>query len=149
MSKYDAKTFDEGFEKPESSLFKYGKVGDVIKGTLMGFKMVPGKFGPEEVRVYEIKAEGGQFHPLEDGVPWEKPIEIEAGVSYSIFEKPIFADEIRRAKPGQKLIIRYLEDGKSKSNGKVYKVIECKLGGMDESAVDEFGDVKDEEIPFV
>lgn len=134
-SKYDEKSFDSGFEKPAAKAFAFGKPGDVIKGTLVAKKPFEGKFG--ETIIYSIEASAGQYHQIVDDVVDKDPTEIKEGEEYSIFERSIFKDDISRAVVGQEILIRYVEDRKSKNNGKMYKYIVCKLGAMPEPAEDE------------
>ncbi len=64
MSKYAADKMDEGTEVAAmpSRWFKFGKVGDVIKGYLVGKEQKPNEFKPGEMQtVYEIEAIAGDF----------------------------------------------------------------------------------------
>lgn len=130
MSNYDEKSFDEGFEKPESNRVDFGKPGDVIKGTLVDRRAFNGSFGP--TTIYEVIADGGRYHSLDENKqPKAQPTEVVPGERYSFFEKAIFHDDIKKAEVGRKILVRFVEERKSKKNGKNYKYIVCKLGELD------------------
>lgn len=126
---------EEGFKKPEVNSWKPGKPGDAIKGIFTGrVRSFEGQYG--DTRIYELVGIEGEFHQIdEEGKPTDPVINIEPGLTYSIFERMTFASDIERAKPGQKIIIRFTEFRKPKSGGKPYKMVECLLGPMDEEWV--------------
>jgi len=125
-----AEDFDAGFEKPQSNSWKPGKEGDVIKGVYLSTKEVEGKYGP--VKVHELRGLAGKFHNIkEDETVDEAETEVVAGESYVAWGRSTFDDDIAKAKPGQQVILRFIEMRKPKSGGKPYKMVECKLGGMD------------------
>ena len=129
-----ADAFDEGYERPPSAWVKWGKVGDVIKGTYIGNVDRTNKDGSVQ-HVYEIKAEAGSyfyFEKQEDGSIKmdEEQTMVEAGQVYMVGGKKIIDNVMRRAKIGQKVLFRFSDTFKM-SQG-VAKTIEVKLGGMDE-----------------
>jgi hypothetical protein len=121
-------SMDEGFvEVKAGSSFKFGAPGDYIKGTYRGFSMFDGVYGP--TKSHKIEAEDGVYHEIDkDSMqPVGEAIAVTPGSLCSILEKPIFADKIAQAKEGQRVIIRFEDLRKSKSNGKNYKNIVVKL----------------------
>lgn len=127
-----ANDFDAGFEKPVSNMWKPGKEGDVIKGVYVGFKEVDSKFNDEKTKIHEVTAIAGSFHNVTEdasgaNVVDENATEVKADESYVFYEKSTFADDIAKAVPGQKVIVRFIEWRKPKSGGKPYKYVECKL----------------------
>lgn len=123
---------EEGFKKPEVNTWKPGKPGDAIKGIVTGaVRAFEGQYG--ETHIYELVGIEGEYHQLnDDGQPTDDVVVIEPGLTYALFERATFADDLKRAKPGQKVIIRFTELRKPKSGGKPYKFVECLLGPMDE-----------------
>ena len=102
--------FDEGYERPPSAWVKWGKVGDVIKGTYIGNVDRTNKDG-------SIKMD-------------EEQTMVEAGQVYMVGGKKIIDNVMRRAKIGQKVLFRFSDTFKMPQG--VAKTIEVKLGGMDE-----------------
>ena len=131
------KQMDEsGFEKPESNAFKFTKPGDAIKGVFLESKDFSGSFGP--TRSYSVRAIEGFFHNVsKDGVVDEKPTDVVPGEVYYFFGKNTFSEDLNKAVPGQQVIVKFVDERKSKSNGKNYKYIEAMLGKMDEAYFEE------------
>ncbi len=109
---------------------KWGKVGDNIKGTLVAVRTMesrlPGKEG-EEVNIYEIKADGGEFHDMDaDNKPINPPIEVRAGEYWNIGGKDMLDRQFRNIKNGTKVGLKFTEEIASKTKGfnatKVLKV---------------------------
>ena len=138
------KALDEsGFAKPESNSFKFGKSGDAIKGVLTDVRDFDGKFG--QTKIFTVEAIEGFFHDVsEDGVVADAATELKAGESYYFFGKNTFTDDLLKAKLGQQIIVKFVEERKSKANGKKYKYIEAMLGKMDEN----YGTPVAAEVPF-
>lgn len=132
---------DEGFaEVKAGNAFKFGAPGDYIKGKYLGFSMFEGKFGT--TKSHKVEAEEGLYHEIDADtmLPIGDALPLVAGATYSVIEKPIFAEKIAQAKEGQRLIVRFDELKKSKATGKNYKMINVKL---------ETGFKAVEEVPFM
>lgn len=126
----DNQDFDAGFEKPKANMWKPGKHGNVIKGVYLGSKAFEGKYGATES--HEFKGIAGHFNGIDESEKVdENPTQIVPGETYIVMDRTTIHDDIKRAKIGQQVIIRYVEDRKPKSGGKPYKYVEAKLGPMD------------------
>lgn len=126
--------FDAGFSVPATNNFKWGKPGDVIRGTLLSVSSFEGTYGP--CKRYEIKADAGSFHNINedekgDFVADDKPTELVAGETYAVLGKSMLDDAWSKAKVGQKVLGRFVEMRKPKAGGKPYKFLEGKVGPMD------------------
>lgn len=130
----DRKKFD--FEKDagdevQSPWVKWGKEGDFIKGTLIAVRemtsKLPGKEG-QKVPVYEIKADDGSFHIVDETTkkPVEPAIVINAGEVYNLEGRPIVERQMRNIKLGTKVTLGYVETQPPRNKGfnplKVIKV---------------------------
>ena len=122
--------FDEG-NAVASNWFKTNvPLEDKISGTLIAKKQVkstlPGKEG-ELVWVYELKADMGSYHELDDKKKIiETPVTVAAGDFYSIGGKPMIDRQMQNIKIGQKVGLKFIEEVPSKTKGfapqKVVKV---------------------------
>lgn len=110
---------------------RWGKVGDYIEGNLADVREVnsnlPGKEG-ERVKVYEIKARGGEFHLLDDKKnPVEPAEKVEMGEIYMVGGRQGIDAQMRRIKIGQDVELRFTDEKPSKKKGfnalKIIKVL--------------------------
>lgn len=99
---------------------KFNVVGDNINGTLIAVRemksRLPGKEG-EMVKVYEIKADGGEFHDSKDKKIIEVPIKIQPNEFWNVGGGFILDAAMRNIKLGQKIGIKYTGDKASKQAG--------------------------------
>jgi len=145
--------FDEGYERPPSNYIKWGKIGDVIKGTYIGNFKQRGKNGQEQT-VYEIEVEAGQYHNIKEipegsrnYVVDEKPTVLIKGEIYNVGGKKIIDNVMRRARIGQKVLMRYINDFPTPAG--IAKTVETKLGPINEDFLNSNSDdIKVEQIPF-
>lgn len=91
----------------------WGKQGDYIAGTLIAVRemtsKLPEKQG-EKVPVYEIKADRGEFHKIDDDKkPIEPPITIEVGDIWNLGSKQMLDRQLRNVKLGTKIGIKFTE----------------------------------------
>lgn len=121
--------FDDKNEVPNNWV-TWGKEGDNIIGTLIAVRemtsTLPGKEG-EKVAVYEIKADAGSFHTLDDKKnPVEPAVEINADDIWNVGGKPIIDRQMRNIKLGTKIAMKYTETNAPRTKGfnplKVIKV---------------------------
>lgn len=94
---------------------------DKITGTLIAIRemksTLPGNEG-ELVKIYELKADAGSFHELDDKKKViEEPIVVEAGSIWSIGGRPIIDRQMQNVKIGQKIGLKYIEEVPSKTKG--------------------------------
>ncbi len=120
----------EGFAKPQAMSWKPGAPGDSIQGIFTGIvKDYTGEYGT--TKIYEIVGVEGSWNVNDaDDKPTGVIGKVEPGGLYSIWERMTFADDIKRAKRGQQIIVEFVDVRKNK-NGKSYKYVECQLGPMD------------------
>ena len=139
---------EEGYKKPEVNSWKPGSPGDAIKGIFTGIvRQFEGQYGV--THIYDVLGIEGSFHNIdEDGKPTDEVVTILPGQTYAVFERSTFADDIKRAKAGQRIIIRFTELRKPKSGGKPYKMVECLLGPMDEEWLKENKQENNNSEPF-
>ena len=118
---------------------KWGKVGDSIFGTLISVRSKTGvnQFnGKTEVsQVYEIKADGGEYHDIDAKKnPIEPAIVVKQGEIYNVGGHFTFDPVMKNIKLGQKLKIAFTEEKPSAKKGnapmKIRKVYS--KGVMDE-----------------
>lgn len=127
----------------KNSFWKKGKIGDNIIGTLISVREIqsqlPGRES-EMTKIYEIKADGGEYHDLDDKKNAVEPaIAINEGEVWQVGggskEHPSMIDnQFRNIKLGQKVKVEYADDKPAKKKGfndlKVVKVYTN--GKMDE-----------------
>lgn len=94
---------------------------DKITGTLIAIRemksTLPGKEG-EMVKIYELKADSGSFHKLDEKKKViEEPVVVEAGSIWSIDGKPIIDRQMRNIKIGQKIGLKFIEEVPAKKKG--------------------------------
>lgn len=125
----DLNKLDEGMSTPpKSGSWKPGRPGDVVKGTYVGSKPFEGDYGP--TTIYNLKVIVGQYHQILDGkknITADEPTVLTEGEVIGVFEHPTFKDQIARAQPGQKVLLRFTEWKKTKDGRGEYKFIDCKL----------------------
>lgn len=127
----------------KNSWVKFNKIGDYIAGTLIAVREIKSQLPNQEgqmTKVFEIKADEGEFHDLDD-----KKQVIEAAIAVNAEEiwnlgggskeKPSMLDaQFRNIKLGQKVKVEYVDDKPAKQKGfnpmKVKKVYTN--GKMDE-----------------
>lgn len=134
----DATSEDQfaGMEEAKLPYVKMGEVGDWFKGVLIANdREVPNQLSQksEMQKVYEFKMIGGKFHNLDDEKkPIEPAIIIEAGSMWTFFGKPAIATQMRLAKLGQIIGVRFTEKKPAKVKGhNPTHVVKVYLGEMD------------------
>lgn len=127
----------------KNSFWKKNKIGDYLVGTLISVREIqsslPGR-EKEMTKIYEIKADEGSFHDLDDAKQVIEPaIVVQAGEIWNVGggskEHPSILDnQFRNIKLGQKVKIEYTDTKPPKTKGfnpmKVVKVFTN--GKMDE-----------------
>lgn len=113
--------FDSANEVPSNWVKFNVENEDKIMGTLVAIRemksTLPGKEG-EMVKIYEVKADYGSFHGIDDKkkvIP--EPIVVEAGEFWSIGGKPIIDRQMTNVKVGQKVGFKFTEEQASKTKG--------------------------------
>jgi hypothetical protein len=119
----------------KTSAIKFGKIGDWFKGTLVGNdRQVPNKLSAEKEMqtIYEFKIHGGEFHNIVNNVPVADTTVLKEGDFWSYFAKPAIQAQMRNAKLGQIVGMRFVEERPNSTAGlNATKVIKVYLGGMD------------------
>jgi len=97
-------------------------VGDNIHGTLVSVREVnstlPNSKPGDKTKVYEVKADGGSFHDLDDKKKViEEAVEIGAGEIGNIGGGFMLSVQFRNIKLGQKVKIEYTGDKAAKAKG--------------------------------
>ena len=125
------KTKDEFFDDAniaQANWFKFEKIGDSIKGTLIAVRQQAGRDNYPDQEVYELKTEEGEI--------WN--------VGFSV-EKTYVTNRMRNVKLGQKVGFMFKDEIPSKTKGYApAKSIEVYVGGMDESYEEPEKDPTDE-----
>jgi hypothetical protein len=117
-----ATSWDDEKNEVSSSWVKFNvPMEDKIFGTLISKRQVkssiPGKEG-EMVWVYELKADSGSFHEVDESkkvVP--KPIVVNDGDIWSVGGKPSIDAQMRNIKRGQKIGFKFIDEKPSKTKG--------------------------------
>lgn len=129
--------FDEKNEqKVKYNNIKFGKIGDWFKGTLTdNTRQIVNNLSPkkEMQTIYEFKAKGGSFHDI-----IKKQVQADATIitpdefwSY-ITSKPSIIQQLKNAKIGQVIGLRFTEMKEAKTPGfDDAKIIKVYLGEMD------------------
>lgn len=133
----DKELFSDANES-KSAFVKFGKVGDYVQGTLVGMRAVnsslPGKEN-ELVKIYEFLASGGEFHEMDDNKnPIDPSVKIEPNTYWLVGGKPGIDNQMRKAKIGQIIGMKFADTKAAKTKGfNATKIIKVYLGKMDES----------------
>lgn len=128
----------------KGSWVSWGKIGDSVKGTIVDRYERPDTLskvkGAMQV-IYEIKVMSGSFHALlkqeggGPGKPADEPTILKEGEIWNIGCKPTLAAQMKNAKIGQIVGLKFMETVKSKTPGnydaKIVKVFT--QGVMDEA----------------
>jgi len=135
MSESTQDIFDPANEV-KSVWLKWGQPKDFIEGTLIDIReiesQIPGKEG-EMNKIYEIRANSGSFHDLDEKKnPVPEATVLAQGDVWTVGGKPGIDSQMRNAKIGQKVGMRFVEEKPSKTKGfNPTKVIKIFLGAMD------------------
>ncbi len=130
----------EGMKESRRSQVKFGKVGDWFKGTLVDdTRELQNKLSPkkEMQKVYEFKMHGGSFHNIIEKAPGRYDAEEEAtvigkGEFYTYIAKEVVQSQMRNAKIGQVIGMRFTEDRPPTTPGfNSTKIIKVYLGEID------------------
>lgn len=125
-----------GMTEVRTNAIKWGKVGDWFKGTLTdNSREVANKLSAnhEMQKVFEFKMHGGSYHNInEDRSIATDPTIIAKDSFMSVFAKGAVAGQMRNAKLGQVIGMRFVEEKKSSTPGfNPTKVIKVFLGDQD------------------
>lgn len=129
--------FDEKNEvKVVYKTLAWGKVGDWFKGTLTDNtrQIVNNLSQKKEMQtIFEFKAHGGAFHDIVKKQVSEQATEVAKGDFWSmITSKPAMLSQLKNAKLGQVIGLRFAEVKESKTPGyDDAKIIKVYLGEMD------------------
>ncbi len=137
----------EGMSEAKRPQVKFGKVGDWFKGVITSNdREIENKLSAkhEMQTIYEFKMQGGSFHGIQDKVVDMEPTVIEKGEFYSYFAKGAVQAQLKGAKLGQVVGLRYAEERPNPQPGlNATKIIKVYLGEMDsEYQGEQGGDVK-------
>ena len=115
-------TWDDPSNEVTSNWVKfYVPLEDKVLGTLIAKRTmkssIPGKEN-EDVMVYELKADEGSFHTVDDKkVLVPEPIVINAGEIWSVGGKNSIDVQMRNVKIGQKVGFKFIDEFPSKTKG--------------------------------
>ena len=129
---------EQNWQEVKASIVSWGKVGDVIEGTLtdVSIREVQDQVkGLVKKKVYEIRADSGQYHETDDKKnPIEPPVICNSGDYFKVWGgKDVIDDPMRKAKLGQKVKMIFAEEGEPKKKGySGFKLIKTYLGAMDD-----------------
>lgn len=114
----------------KSPIIDWGEVGDNINGTFIGANKAETQYGPNIL--YEIKADGGEYHVITDKVVAKEVTEIPAGEIWAVWGRgEMFDSQMKRIKFGQKLGIKFMESRPS-TKGNPAKIVKIfTTGEMD------------------
>ncbi len=147
------------WQEVKNSFAKFNKIGDNIMGTLISVREIqsqlPGK-EKEMVKIYEIKADGGEFHDIDaKKVVIEEPIVIKEGEIWNVGggskESPKMIDnKFRNIKLGQKVRVEFTDEKPARKKGfNPLKVINVYTNGkFDEAFVAELEEKAKTEAEF-
>ena len=134
-----------GMDESKSSIIKFGKIGDWFKGTLTdNTREIENTLSAnhEMQRIFEFKAIGGSLHGITDKVPNATADDAVAGAFYSLFAKGFLKDQLKNAKIGQIIGLRFAEEKNATKPGfNNTKIIKVYFGAMDPSYQGEGSDM--------
>lgn len=112
--------FDEG-NLVKSNWVKFSKIGDNIFGTLVSVREqlsnLPDRQG-EKQKVYEIKADGGEYHDIDGKKQVVEPgVKILPGDVFNIGGSDAVDSQMRNVRIGTKIGIRFDDEKESKTKG--------------------------------
>lgn len=127
----------------QNNWIKFSVIGDNVHGTLVAVRemqsRLPGK-EKEIVKVYEIKADGGEFHDTKDKQILETPVKIQPEEYWNVGGGFMIDNSLRNVKLGTKVGIKYTGDRPAKQKGfndmKIKKVY-VKKDGNGQAVMDE------------
>lgn len=124
-----------GMSESKRPQVKFGRVGDWFKGTVVdNTREIENKLSAkrEMQTIYEFKGLGGVFHNIVDKVVSAEETAIKPGEFYSFFAKGLVKAQLKNAKLGQIIGLRFREERKATQPGfNDTKIIEVWLGDMD------------------
>lgn len=125
-----------GMNEVKTSTIKWGKVGNWFKGTLTdNTRQQQNQLSKDKEMqaVYEFKIAGGSFNGINpDKSISPDPTVLEAGSFWTVYGKGAVQGQMRNAKLGQIVGMRFVEEKASKQPGfNPTKVIKVFLGDMD------------------
>ena len=129
--------FNEANEvKPKYNNLRWGKVGDWFKGTLVdNTRQMRNNLSEkgEMQTIFEFKAHGGLFHDIVKRVVQSEPTEVLKDEFWSLItSKPALLNQLKGAKIGQVIGLRFAEEKEAKKAGfNDSKIIKIYLGEMD------------------
>lgn len=144
----------QGGKEVASQTVTFGKVGDFIKGTYTGQKMINTMNG--DTPLYEVKAIVGNFHTVDDKKnPVEPPVLVEEGAYYNVWGslKPTSGANaitglFAKSRVGDIVAIQLEKEVSSKTKGnapfKKYKTMQF---GADPSYMGETADALQDTFP--
>jgi len=141
--------FDDKNEvKP--SWIKWGKVGDVISGTLADVtereSNLPGAKG-EMQTIYDIKVEKGSFHDIIDGKVAKNATELAEGEVWKVGGKKGL--DLRRVRLGQKIGLKYTEEVPPQTSGyNAFKLVKLYTAGEMDKEWCEANGIDPEQAPL-
>jgi hypothetical protein len=134
-----------GMTEATRPTIKFGKPGDWVRATVVdNTRQVENTLSAkhEMQTVYEFKIQGGQFHNIVDKVAAADPTPLEKGSFWAYFAKGVVHSQLKNAKIGQIIGLKFIEEKPSTRPGfNPTKVIKVFLGEVDpeyqgESATD-------------
>jgi len=104
----------------QNNWIKFNVIGDCIAGTLVAVRemksRLPGKEN-EIVKVYEIKADSGEFHDMKDRKVIEPAIKVAPGEYWNVGGGFMLDTALRNVKLGTKLGIKFTGETPNKQAG--------------------------------
>ena len=138
------------WQEVKSSTVSWGKVGDYIEGTLSDIRVrevrddVKGRI---RKNVYEIKADAGLYHEMDDKrIPIDPEVKVSAGDFYMVWGgKEMIDNGMKKAKIGQKVKVSFVQENEPTAKGRSgFKLTKVYLGVMDESF--DSGDINPKDV---
>ena len=110
-----AKKENDGYELVPNNWVKWSVVGNNIFGTLTAVREIPSQLKPGTMsKVYEIKADGGEFNDTKDKKILEPALEILAGEIWNVGGRMGLDAQFRNIKLGQKVKLVFTEERPNK-----------------------------------
>lgn len=125
----------DGMEEAKRPQVKLGKVGDWFKGTITdNTREIENRLSAkhEMQLICEFKMQGGSYHNISEKVVAAEPTEVVKGDFMSFFAKGPVRDQLKKAKLGQIVGLKFAEERPPSQPGfNPTKIIKVYLGDMD------------------
>ncbi len=119
MAKNQNVDANDGYELVQNNWIKFSVIGNHILGTLVAVREMNSQLKPgEKTKIYEFKADGGEFNDTKDKKVIPEPVKILPGEFWNVGGGFGLDAALRNVKVGQKLMIKFTDEKPNKDKMK-------------------------------